>query len=188
MKVLEKEKLIFHRTKYVETIVNGNNLGIYFMEEQHTKELIENNRRREGPIIGLDKNLWIKEANNLKKLSVNVLEDAFWRAKVKPVQFNKNKSSPEQKIYLMDAINSFENFRNGTFKVEEVFELKQLAKLMSAKAIFGAVEFDWRDIKFYYNPITSLLEPIGREVHISHAVNNNQVWWLDNGFLKEIKS
>ena len=32
---------------------------------------------------------------------------------------------------------------------------------MAAKAISGSIEFDWRDLKFYYNPVTKLLEPIG---------------------------
>ena len=178
MKILEKEKLIFHRTKFIETVVNGNNLGIYFLEEQHSKVLIENNRRREGPIIGLDKNLWIKEANNLDKLSLNVLEDTFWRSRVKPVQFNKKKIGTEQEIYLKDAISLFESFREGSSNLEEVFDLNQLAKLMSIKAILGSAEFDWRDIKFYYNPITSLLEPIGREVHISNDKKINQTWWI----------
>ena len=44
MKVLEKEGLIFHRVKFLETNVNGENLGIYFLEEQHSKQLIENNK------------------------------------------------------------------------------------------------------------------------------------------------
>ena len=113
MKVLEKEKLISHRTKYLETVVNGNSLGIYFFEEQHSKELIENNKRREGPIIGLDKNLWIKEVNNIENLTINVLEDTFWRAKIKPVQFNDEKIGSEQEIFLKKAINLFENFRKS---------------------------------------------------------------------------
>ena len=65
----------------------------------------------------------------------------------------------------------FENFRKSKSSLEETFDINQLAKLMAIKAIFGAVEFDWRDLKFYYNPITSLLEPIGREVHISKNFN-----------------
>ena len=77
MEVLKEENLIYHRTKYPEIIINGENLGVYFLEEQHSKQLIENNKRREGPIIGLDKNLWIKEINNLNDLTVNVLEDSF---------------------------------------------------------------------------------------------------------------
>jgi hypothetical protein len=188
MEVLKKEGLIFHRNKYVEATVNGNNLGIYYLEEMNTKQLIENSKRREGPIIGIDKDLWIKEANNMKKLGINVLEDSFWRAKIKPVQFKKSLVGTEQEIYLKEAISLFENFRNGNLKIEEVFDLKQLAKLMSIKAIFGSVEFDWRDIKFYYNPITSLLEPIGREVHTSEIFNNNSVWWINDGYLKSLRS
>tara|TARA_B100000575_G_scaffold116144_1_gene92401 strand:+ start:12396 stop:15029 length:2634 start_codon:yes stop_codon:yes gene_type:complete len=179
MQVLKEEGLISHRTKYLEAVVNGNNLGIYFFEEQHSKELIENNKRREGPIIGLDKNLWIDEANNLENLTINVLADSFWRAKIKPVQFKDDKIGTEQEIYLKNAINLFEDFRNSKIKINEAFDVDQLARLMAVKAIFGAIEFDWRDIKFYYNPITSLLEPIGREVHINKSFNKNNIWWVD---------
>ena len=36
---------------------------------------------------------------------------------------------------------------------------------MSLRAVFGSTEFDVDDIKFYYNPITNLLEPISKEIH-----------------------
>lgn len=180
MKALKKENLISHRTRFIETQVNGNDLGIYFLEEQHSKQLIENNNRREGPIIGLDKNLWIKEANNLNNLTVNVLDDSFWRAKIKPVQFQDTKIGTEQELYLKNAIKLFENFRNEKISVNEAFDVSQLAKLMAIKALFGAKEFDWRDIKFYYNPITSLLEPIGREVHINKNFGKTDIWWIYN--------
>ena len=180
MEVLKKEKLIYHRTKYPEIIVNGENLGVYFFEEQHSKQLIENNKRREGPIIGLDKNLWIKEINNLNDLTVNVLEDSFLRAAIKPVQFDNDKTGTEQEIYLKNAINLFEDFRKNKIEINQAFDLKQLATLMAIKVIFGSQEFDWRDIKFYYNPITSLLEPIGREVHINKNFVNANPWWISS--------
>ena len=180
MEVLKKEKLIYHRTKYPEIIINGENLGVYFFEEQHSKQLIENNKRREGPIIGLDKNLWIKEINNLNDLTVNVLEDSFLRAAIKPVQFDNDKTGTEQEIYLKNAINLFEDFRKNKIEIKQAFDLKQLATLMAIKVIFGSQEFDWRDIKFYYNPITSLLEPIGREVHINNNFVNANPWWISS--------
>ena len=180
MEVLKEENLIYHRTKYPEIIINGENLGVYFLEEQHSKQLIENNKRREGPIIGLDKNLWIKEINNLNDLTVNVLEDSFLRAAIKPVQFDNDKTGTEQEIYLKNAINLFEDFRKNKIEINQAFDLKQLATLMAIKAIFGAQEFDWRDIKFYYNPITSLLEPIGREVHINNNFVNANPWWINS--------
>ena len=184
MKVLKEEGLIFHRTNFLETSLNGDNLGIYFLEEQHSKQLIENNKRREGPIIGLDKNLWIMEANNLENLTVNTLEDSFWRAKIKPVQFRDEKIGTEQELYLKNAINLFEEFRKGNSKINQTFDTIQLAKLLAIKAIFGASEFDWKDIKFYYNPITSLLEPIGREAHIDKNFNAVDSWWISSN--KEI--
>lgn len=180
MQALKKEGLIFHRTKFIQTNVNGENLGIYYLEEQHSKQLIENNKRREGPIIGLDKNLAIEEINNLQKLTINKISDSFWRAKVKPVQFDDDYRGTEQELYLKNAISLFEEFRKNKNKIDKIFDLEQLAKLMAIKTIFGSSEFDWKDIKFYYNPITSLLEPIGREVHISENFTDAGAWWIKN--------
>ena len=180
MKVLSEETLISHRTKFIETIINGNNLGVYFLEEQHSKQLIENNKRREGPIIGLDKNLWINEANNIENLSLNVIEDSFWRAKIKPVQFQDDQIGTVQETYLKNAIRLFEDFRQNKINIDKAFDINQMAKLMAIKAIFGSSEFDWRDIKFYYNPITSLLEPIGREVHLNKNFSLKDSWWINN--------
>ena len=97
-------------------------------------------------------------------MGANFFEDSFWRAKIKPLQFKENQIGTTQEIYLKEAISLFENFRNKKLRLEKVFNLEQLAKLMAIKAVFGSPEFDWRDIKFYYNPITSLLEPIAREI------------------------
>ncbi len=188
MKILQHEGLISHRNKFINTTVNGDNLGVYYFEEMYSDKLIEYNKRRIGPIIGLDKELWIKEANNLKNLGANNLTDSFWRSKVKPIQFKKYKYGTEQEIYLKNAISLFENFRDGKLNINDVFDVNQLAKLMAIKAIFGSVEFDWRDIKFYYNPITSLLEPIGREVHTAETFDINTAWWLNNDYLKKINS
>ena len=48
------EGLISLRYKYVNVIINGKNLGIYTLEESFDKEFIENNHRREGPILKFD--------------------------------------------------------------------------------------------------------------------------------------
>ncbi len=179
MKVLKDEGLIAHRTRFVNFVLNGNNLGIYNLEEQHSKELLESNNRREGPIIGFNKNLWINEANNVNKLSINNLEGSFWRSEIKPVQFKDSKKNTEQEMYLNEAITLLESFRQNSKQLSEIFDLEQLSKLMAAKAVLGSIEFDWRDLKFYYNPVTKLLEPIGREVHID--LNQSQInsWWAD---------
>ena len=104
MKILKDEGLIAHRTRFVNFVLNGNNLGIYNLEEQHSKELLESNNRREGPIVGFNKNLWITEANNVNKLGINNLDGSFWRSEIKPVQFKDSKKDTEQEVYLNEAI------------------------------------------------------------------------------------
>ncbi len=179
MKVLKEEGLIAHRTRFVNFVLNGNNLGIYNLEEQHSKELLESNNRREGPIIGFNKNLWITEANNVSRLGINNLDGSFWRSEIKPVQFKDSKKNTEQEIYLNEAITLLESFRQNSRSLSEIFDLEQLSKLMAAKAILGSIEFDWRDLKFYYNPVTKLLEPIGREVHVDLNQSKINSWWAD---------
>jgi hypothetical protein len=186
MKTLKYEGLIYHRSSFSDLSLNGDHLGIYYLEEFYSKQLIENNKRREGPIIGLDKDLWIEEVNNKNALGANFFEDSFWRAKIKPIQFKKDKIGSSQEIYLKEAISLFENFRSQELSLDKVFDLEQLSKLMAIQAIFGSSSFDWRDIKFYYNPITSLLEPIGTEISIKKQTNQSPWWLSDNHPSKNI--
>ena len=69
--VLKEENLIDHKVKFINLVVNGNDLGVYILIEQISKELIEKNKRREGPVIGFDKELWIEEVNNIDNLVIN---------------------------------------------------------------------------------------------------------------------
>ena len=182
MKALKNNGLISHRSEYFNVILNGNDLGLYYLEEVYSKNLIENNGRREGPIIGLDKNLWINEANNLKNLSINSLEDSFWRAKIEPIRFDDDLIDTQQEIYLNRAILKFESFRKNPEIIKNVFDIEQLSKVLALKTFFGAYEFDWKDLKFYYNPITELLEPIIRELHLVNDKNQIIHWWSGRVF------
>ena len=182
MRALKKENLISHHSDYYQIIFNGNNLGLYYLEEVYAKQLIERNKRREGPIIGLNKDLWVKEANNLKNLGINELRDSFWRAKIEPIRFSEDQEGTDQEILLQEALNKFETFRENPTTIHKIFDTQQLATSLALKTIFGAYEFDWKDIKFYYNPITKLLEPIVRELHLNVKKTTIPNWWSGNVF------
>ena len=181
MKALKKEGLISHRTKFIDLIVNGNNYGIYILQERGMKELIENNNRREGPVIAFDNELRTTELINYSKLGANKLDDYFWRSKISPIQFKKNYRNTEQEIFLSKAITLLESFRNREKKVHEIFDTKQLAKIMAIRAVFGSLEFDVDDLRFYFNPVTNLLEPISKEIHSNpqRFINSDNVWIFD---------
>ena len=170
MKALKEEGLISHRIKFVDVILNGDNYGIYTFIENASKELIESNNRREGPIIAFNKDFWIEEMNNSDNISANDPHQNFWRSKITPIKFDEELIGTEQETYLNRAIFLLESFRDNKLKPNEVFDTNQLATLMALRAIFGSAEFDTNDLKFYYNPITNLLEPISREVHSVHKI------------------
>ncbi len=165
MKALERENLIFHRTKFVELIINGNKYGLYTLQERSMKELIENNKRREGPVINFSNQERLEEHIQSQKLGANKISNYFWRSQIKPIQFKKSYKGTVQEKYLDKATSLLESFRNEKLKVGEVFDLEQMAKLMALRAVFGSTEFDVDDMKFYYNPVTNFLEPISKEIH-----------------------
>ena len=62
-----KEGLIALRYDYIDLTLNGKRRGIYALEESFSKELIENNQRREGPILKWDESLCVRFAQNHRK-------------------------------------------------------------------------------------------------------------------------
>ena len=178
MKALKEEGLISHRIKFLDVVLNGDNYGVYTFIENASKELIESNNRREGPIIAFNKDFWIEEMNNSNNISANDPHQNFWRAKITPIKFEEELIGTEQELYLNKAIFLLESFRDNKLKPNEVFDTNQLATLMALRAIFGSAEFDTNDLKFYYNPITNLLEPISREIHSAHKIFYHYSSWL----------
>ena len=194
MKALEKEKLLSLRTEYLEVIVNGNSRGAYIFQAGISEEILKVNKRVKGPIVGFNKNLYLIERTNEKNLnelglvgSLNGIEDTFWRAKIEPVQFPEDQLEKKQGTYLTKAIYLLESFRDGSLKPSEVFDTNKLAKIMAIRAILGSSEFDYRDTKFYFNPETSLLEPITKEAHVSLDLNFKDhyfSWWIDSSHVR----
>ena len=135
MKALERENLIFHRTKFVELIINGNKYGLYTLQERSMKELIENNKRREGPVINFSNQERLEEHIQSQKLGANKISNYFWRSQIKPIQFKKSYKGTVQEKYLDKATSLLESFRNEKLKVGEVFDLEQMAKYISPEFI-----------------------------------------------------
>ena len=53
-KLAKKEGLIALEMFPINLIKNGEKIGVFFVEEGFTNELLEKNNRKEGPIIGLE--------------------------------------------------------------------------------------------------------------------------------------
>ena len=92
MKALKKEGLIFHRTEFVDLIINGNKYGLYTLQERSIKELVENNKRREGPVVVFSNQDRLDEEINFfdNNIDANKISDYFWRSPIQPIQFKNS--------------------------------------------------------------------------------------------------
>ena len=164
MKMLSDANLIHHRTQLSEVVLNGERYGLYMIHDQYSKYLIEYNKRREGPIIGFNKELYVSARQRDGDSDMASLYDSFYKAPLDAVTVTA-KNDPKMINLAEKGIQMLESFRQGQIEAHQVFDYKALAKATAIRVLLGSSEFDWRDIKFYVNPISLKLEPVMREVH-----------------------
>jgi hypothetical protein len=149
LKMMEDEGLIAPRYKFIQVSVNGKNNGLYVAEEHYTKYLIENRKHKDGPIIRFNEHTTL----NYKLATIEPYESKKWT-------HNDNIHLTNKAIYLLDG------FRKEKLRIDEVFDVKKLATFFAIAdlnlARHGVVA---KSLRFYYNPITSKLEPIPFDGH-----------------------
>ena len=182
LRALEDEGLIALRFRFVDVVINGEDYGIYSLVEHFGRRVLENNHRRVGPIIGFNKDLMLAEyaRRNREGVGAYNTKGAFLAAYIDGIQTRGiEEGSPEEELYLK-ATTLLEAFRTRRLAASQVFDVEKMARALALKALFAAREFDWRDLKFYYDPIASRLEPIVAEVH-SSPHPRIPGWWLNDG-------
>jgi len=148
-KVLEKEGVLALRYKFIKISLNGEDLGIYAMEEHFGKQLIESQKRENGPILRINEELG----------------DAF----IGPIEpYRKTVWYRKENLPLLQqAVTVLESFRADKLKVSEVFDVEKLGRFFAVVDLLGAHHGRlWKSTRYYYNPITTLFEPIGFDGHV----------------------
>lgn len=181
--LLKYEDIISPRYDFVRVKINGDDKGVFALEEHFDKRLIENNRRREGVILRLD------ESNQLRAHSL--LSQDQKRRDAPDYEDNSYSISPIDTYgdILGDSIlfeqfergvSLFEAFRRGQLPASQVFDVDRLAKLFALSDLLGdSHNLKAKNIKFYLNPLTSQIEPIGYDQHhpigyLNHLLGENK--------------
>lgn len=156
------------RYDFVELVVNGKSLGIYAYEEHFEKQLIESQQRREGPILKLSEaGFWAGIARQLQhhgfvRPGSGYRTESMLLAPIEAFDDDLANADPIQKGYLAQASQLLEQFRAGQLTAGQVFDLELMARYYAACDLLNAYHgIVWHNQRFYYNPVTNLLEPIG---------------------------
>ena len=143
------QNIIKIKYDFINLSINGDNKGLYVIEEGFGKELIERNKRRNGPIFSLDEDIYSLYDNPV----FEIYNKNFWQ-------------KPENNIIANIASQKLHDFFDNKSNIEEVFDLEKWA------AYFAVIDLTanyhgalLKSVKLYYNPLNGLFEPIPFDGH-----------------------
>ena len=156
---LRREGILTPRFLFVDVTVNGKDIGVMAVEEHFSKELLESQQRREGVILRFDESaFW----NNL---SLNGTFGPYGNPHIsmlKPFRGSKVASSPALTADLEAAVGLMRGFMAGRLTAAEVFDVELMSRFMAVAEVWRTHHpLAWHNMRFYFNPLTARLEPIG---------------------------
>ncbi len=137
---LMKEKgLMGLRVDFVNVSINGKSKGIFYMEERFDKYLVENNRLREGIIFKIENG-------------------------VEPYKESKLMEDPKTREQLLLIKRMYQQVMAGTLPPGKLFDLRKMAQVfVICDLMKNKHPLAGQNLRYYFNPVTGLAEPIARE-------------------------
>jgi len=183
-KLFEREDVLTTKYEFVSVFVNGQQMGVYALEEHFDKQLLERNNRREGPIVKYDESgVWdqhLVETNEKQFYSLPTL----MASEILPFKNKKTYKTPTLKEAFEIAVDHMDRYRNHDVNVDDYFDLESLAKFLALSDVLnGKHGLIWHNQRHYMNPITGKLEPIAFDCftkldEVSNSVDMLGVNWL----------
>jgi len=147
--LLAEGKLITLKYDFLDLKINGKNEGLYVLEEGFDKILIERNNRRNGPIFSLLESF----SSEIEEAKLEVYNKKTWL---------NNNNIKLTKI----AASKLKLFFDNEDKSEAFMDLDKWAWFLAVADINNYNHgLAAKSVRFYYNPISGIFEPIGFDGH-----------------------
>ncbi|QGY43247.1 hypothetical protein GM418_06115 [Maribellus comscasis] len=170
-KIFEQEEVLTTRYGFVPLRINDRSLGIYAWEEHFEKQLVESRNRREGPIIRFDESIFWQQVLETKMTKREWDIDFFNAAAAVPFKEGQIMANSLMVNALEEAQKLILQYKNRTLPVSMVFDLDKLAKYYALIDLTQAYHgFTWHNQRFYFNPVTCLLEPVAFDGYIEGGI------------------
>ena len=162
-KILKSAGIIGLRYEFVDLHFNGKYWGIYAIEEHFEKRLIEHNHRREGPIVRWDESMfWSDVIATDGRVNGDHHAAAYISTKADAFQTAKYAESEVLQTLHDRALEQLDAFKSEKLTAGQAFNCDLLGKYFAICDVFGAQHATtWNNMRFYFNPVSQLLEPIG---------------------------
>ena len=159
---LKRYGLLAPRSKLVNVVVNGNDIGMMSLEEHFSKELLESSGRKESVIIRFDESLVWEATDGPKRAGLGGHFDNYHVATIDSFGTKKIAKSERLSKDFNTAVGLLRAFETGVLAPSEVFDVELMGRYIAISELWGSWHsFSWRNLRYYFNPITARLEPIG---------------------------
>lgn len=170
-KIFEQEDVLTTRYGFVPVSVNKKSLGIYAWEEHFEKQLVESSNRREGPIIRFDESIFWQAVLEAKVSNRLWDIDFFGASKITPFKEGRTMTDSLLSKQFNQAQKLLLQYKHREKPISEIFDVDNLARyyaLIDITQFFHG--FTWHNQRFYYNPVTCLLEPVAFDGYIETGI------------------
>ncbi len=149
------------RYGFIPLYFNGKSLGIYAWEEHFTKQLVEFNLRREGPILKFDEDPFWRMQQHAKVWEKWIQLPYYETSKVVAFGQSKIRQKPALAQQFHIAQSLMYQYKDQKAPIDEIFNIDVYAKYWAiADIINGKHGIAWHNQRMYYNPVICKLEPI----------------------------
>ena len=151
-KMLNENGIFSPNYDFIKLKINGTPRGIFAIEETFSKELIERNKKRFGPVFEFDSRV---SASKDAMALISVYNKAFWTKNL------ENKKILSESTYIL------ENFLLNDDIFDQHVDFEKWAKFFAiadlTRSYHGTVK---HSVRYFFNPVTSKVEPIPFDGHI----------------------
>jgi len=161
---LRREDILAVGYRFVNVSFNGADWGIFALEEHFDKMLLESQGRRAGVILAFEEPESFHADAQLRDTGGHV---GTWFSHTRNQQIrvfsqSKVQADPVLRDQADEAVEMLRAFQEGRRSASEVFDIARLARFYALADLWRASHASfWCNLRYYYNPVTARLEPIG---------------------------
>lgn len=171
--------LLAPRYQFVEVRINDYRIGVMALEEHYSKELLESQSRREGPIITLDEDpMWRQRDLNYRVNQSAIAglhpEGSHLVARdfaVRQFQAPLTGDLAPAAIQGQRAQALYRDYIDGRTAAADTFDIEQMARWWVLTNSWNACHAaEPHNRRFYFNPVTARLEPIAFDNYLAPTI------------------
>ena len=148
-KLLKKVNNINLKYFPINLYFNDDNRGTYAVEESFSKELLERQKKRNGPIFSLEEDI----GEHYPNVNYELYSSTYW-----------TENHPELIKSAFSILNKIKD--SNDVKIEDYFDIDRWASYFAVIDMIGAYHGSLsKSARLYFNPTSSKFEPIGYDAH-----------------------